>query len=142
MQLSGLLSFAAGSIHGGVAGSHFRQWWGYGAFFVMAAMAQWLLGLFLLALAKSEPAEPAHMPRARRTLFVVGALGNAAIVSLYVITRTTGIPFLGPAAGTVEAVAGIDVVSKAVESLLIWVLVLLWVRSNMPLREGVAGPAV
>ena len=49
-------------------------------------------------------------------------LCNTAIIALYALTRTVGIPLLGPEAGTVEAVAPIDLLSKALELLLVLVL--------------------
>src|SRR5215216_7342782 len=83
------LSLLAGLIHLWVAPEHFEEWWGYGAFFLVAAAAQ----LLYAPLALRWPS---------RTLLIVGIAGNLAIVALYLLTRTVGIPPLGPEAGKVE----------------------------------------
>ena len=60
---------------------------------------------------------------------MAGLLGNGAIVGLYLVTRTVGIPLLGPAAGVVEAVGWGDLVSKFAELGLI-VCLLRLLRAN------------
>lgn len=107
------LSLLAGAIHLLVAPAHFEEWWGYGAFFLAVAATQ--IGFAPLLLARARPA-----------WFAAGIAGNLAIVGLYVITRTVGIPFFGPAAGEVEGVRVIDVVSKGTELALVVILAWLW----------------
>jgi hypothetical protein len=77
------LSLLAALIHLWVAPEHFEHWWGYGAFFLICALAQ---GMFVTLLLK--------WPRSRLIL-IAGIWGNLAIVSLYVISRTWGMP-IGP----------------------------------------------
>ena len=103
-------SILAGLAHGGLAPAHFEEWWGYGVFFAFAAAAQALFGL-----AVAMDAVPA--PRARRAVLLAGAVGNALLLAFYVWTRTVGVPFFGPEAGEVEAVAAIDVAVLALEAL-------------------------
>lgn len=117
---AGGLSLAAGAIHGGVAPQHFAEWWGYGAFFVVAATAQVVYGLALLV-GVTDPERPLSRS-ARRALYAAGIAGNVLVIGLYVVTRTTGIPFFGPEAGVVETVAPVDVVSKTLEVALVLVL--------------------
>jgi MFS family permease len=90
------LSLVAALIHLWVAPEHFGEWWGYGAFFLVAAVAQLLYALILLR-------------RPVRTVLLAGIAGNLAIVVLYLLTRTVGIPLLGPEAGEVEGVGLADV---------------------------------
>lgn len=115
------LSFGTAAIHAWVMPEHFREWWGYGTFFLIAALAQGIYGVALLKFA-------------RRWLFPVGIAGNVAIIVVYVATRTAGIPFFGPHAGEVEPVKGIDMASKLVELTLFFALAALWLMAP-------AGPA-
>jgi len=84
------LSLAAALIHLWAMPEPFREWWGYGAFFLAATLAQGLFGVALL-----------YWPRP--TLALAGLAGNLAVVFLYVLTRTRGVP-AGPHVGEVEAV--------------------------------------
>lgn len=61
-----------------------------------------------------------------RIYYLLGVAGNAAIVALYLATRTVGIPLFGPEAGEVEPVGVIDVISKVAELTLIAVLLRLY----------------
>lgn len=108
------LSALAGLLHLFVTPEHFEEWIGYGLFFFIAATSQ-LLFAFVIA---------AYTPPARETLWV-GILGNAAIIALWVVTRTIGIPFFGPEAGEIEPIGLIDSVSKVAELVLIACLMVL-----------------
>ena len=94
-------SAGAATIHFAVIDQHFAEYWLFGVFFVAVALAQ--LG-WVVAVA-SNPT---------RTVYLVGALGNALIAVTWVISRTTGLPF-GPGAGEPEPVGIADVVSTALE---------------------------
>jgi hypothetical protein len=107
------LSLLAAAIHVWVMPEHFGEWWGYGAFFLVVAVAQ---ALYAGLLVRRTP-EP--------SLIWAGVLGNLAIIVLWAWTRTIGIPLFGPHAGEVEAIGAIDVASKIVEALLIACLVIL-----------------
>ena len=65
---------------------HFEEWWGYGAFFVVAAAAQILY-------------VPIVLLWPTQIVLLGGIAGNLAIVMLYLLTRTVGIPLFGPEAG-------------------------------------------
>ncbi len=120
LSTAALLSVAAAVIHVWVMPEHFEEWWGYGMFFLVAALTQALYAIVLL-----------RTPTP--TLLRVGIIGNVAIVALWVVTRTIGIPIFGPHAGEIEAIGAIDVASKLVEVLLIVVLgVMLQSASQRP----------
>jgi energy-coupling factor transporter transmembrane protein EcfT len=111
--LAAALSLLAALLHGWVMPEHFEEWWGYGAFFLVVAIAQTLYAFLLLRDASSPG------------LIWAGVLGNLAIIVLWAWTRTAGIPMFGPHAGEVEEIGAIDVVSKISEALLIACLVVL-----------------
>ena len=100
------LSVFAALIHVWVMPEHFDEWWGYGAFFLVVAAGQGLYGVVLL-----------RWPR--RSLLLLGIVFNLGIVALYLVTRTTGIPFLGPHAGEVEAVGAVDLLATMTELALV-----------------------
>ncbi len=112
LYLAAMLSLAAALIHAWVVPEHFEEWWGYGTFFLVVALAQ---GLYSLGLVRWPGQE----------LFVLGIAGNLAIIVLYIVTRTAGIPLFGPHAGEVEEIGGIDLVSVIVELVLVIALVVL-----------------
>ena len=95
------LSLVAALVHLWVALGHFEVWWGYGAFFLAAASAQGLLAVALL-----------RWPG--RAMPLAGVLGNLAVVALYVVTRTSGVPF-GPHATRAEEAGVLDMATTAVE---------------------------
>jgi hypothetical protein len=108
-QMAIVLSVYASLLHDWVIPEHYREWWGYGAYFLAAAAAQAFLGGLLL-----------FWPN--RRVCLMGIVGNCAILILYVVTRTVGIPFFGPAAGRVEPVGSLDLAAAAAEIGLVAVL--------------------
>ena len=102
MYLAGALSLVAALVHLWVMPEHFEEWWGYGTFFLISALAQVLYVPLLL-----------RWPNQRVLLLGVG--GNLAIVLLYLLTRTVGIPLFGPEAGEVEGVGFVDVCATTSE---------------------------
>jgi hypothetical protein len=124
------LSLGAAWIHLAYIESHWRDWWAYGAFFLACGLAQ---GLFV----------PAILRWPRRPLVLVGIAGNLAIVGMYVVSRTAGIP-LGPHARVAERAGAIDLACTAAEIALIGVLLVMvgrqgrrWILNAM-LAAGVA----
>ena len=95
------LSLVAAAIHFFVAGPHLQEWWGYGAFFIAAANAQVLFAALIV-----------RWPRA--WLPYAGIAGNLAIITVYVITRTSGIP-LGPHSRVVEEAGATDWATTAAQ---------------------------
>jgi len=96
------LSLLAALIHLWATPEHFEEWWGYGAFFLGAALAQALYAPLVLAW-------PTRM------VLFGGIASNLVIVALYLLTRTVGIPLFGPGAGEVEGVGFIDLCATASE---------------------------
>ncbi|MGI8729012.1 MAG: hypothetical protein ACR2LK_03320 [Solirubrobacteraceae bacterium] len=101
VYLAAALSVAAGSVHLAYAASHFEEWWGYGVFFLAAGNLQILFGVLLVW-------------RPHRWLPLAGVVGNLAIVTVYVISRTSGVP-LGPHARVVEHAGTLDWVTTAAQ---------------------------
>ena len=96
------LSLLAALIHLWATPEHFGEWWGYGVFFLVAALAQALYA-------------PLVLVWPTRVVLLGGIAGNLAIVALYLLTRTVGIPLFGPGAGEVEGVGFMDLCATASE---------------------------
>ena len=143
------LSVVAGLIHIANAPEHLSEWWGYGLFFLFASVAQLYFALGVGIMLRAGLQGPDDAPPSgdegffllgcsRKLWFQLGIAGNGAIIALYVITRTVGIPFLGPAAGEVEPVTLLSVVSKVAEAGLILCLAQSLRRAPEPARPRVA----
>lgn len=91
------LSLAAALIHAAVAPEHFDEYTLFGVFFVSAA-------LFQLAWAERMRRSPSN-----RLILIVGVAANLAIVTIWVVSRTAGVP-LGPEAGVPEAIGAPDTI--------------------------------
>ena len=96
------LSLLAAMIHLWVMPEHFEEWWGYGTFFLVSAFAQGLYG-------------PGLLRWPNRVILLAGVAGNLAIVILWLVTRTSGIPLFGPHAGEVEDVGTLDLICTLAE---------------------------
>ena len=105
------LSLLAGWVHLAYMSSHFADWWAYGLFFLAVGAGQAVFA-------------PAILYRPSRWLVIVGLVGNAAVVTMYVVTRTSGVP-MGPHEGVVEHAAPIDLATTAVEVALIGLLLVM-----------------
>jgi hypothetical protein len=103
LRIAAALSLLAAAIHLGVVPEHFEEWWGYGTFFLVLAVVQ---GLYALGLLRRPPSRP---------YLLLGAAGNLAVASLWLVTRTTGIPLLGPHAGEIEVVGAPDLACTLAE---------------------------
>jgi FtsP/CotA-like multicopper oxidase with cupredoxin domain len=113
LHVAAALSLVAALIHLWAMPVHFEEWWGYGAFFLVAAIAQGLYSVSVL-----------RWPT--RLLFLLGIGGNLAIILLYLLTRAVGVPF-GPHAGEVEAIGLLDAGATIAETGIVFTLVtLLW----------------
>ena len=131
VYVAAALSFGTGYVHFAFAESHFQEWWGYGAFFVVAGNLQALFAALLV-----------WRPRAWYPL--AGIAGNLAIVVVYVITRTSGIP-LGPHARVVEEAGAIDWVTTAGQVAIIAALIAMldgrrrrWIINGLMLLGALA----
>lgn len=104
----GLVTYSVGSaaagaaaIHYAVVAEHFDEWWGFGLFFVSSAVAQLVWAVVVVA-------------SRSRLLIWFGVAGNAAIVVLWIVTRTFG-TLVGPEPTTPEPIALADSVATAFE---------------------------
>jgi hypothetical protein len=111
-----LLSAGAAAIHFAAAGGHFQEWWGFGAFFVVSGLAQ--LVWAVLAVRSSS-----------RGVVWAGVLGNAAILVLWIVTRTVG-TIVGPDPHTPESVGVPDVIASGLEFSII--LACVWSATSRP----------
>lgn len=119
-------SLIAGLIHLWVTPEHFEEWWGYGTFFLVAAVAQVVYALLLV-----------RWPN--QTVLLLGIAGNSAIVLLYLFTRVVGVPLFGPAAGEVEGVGIIDVCATASETAIVVALGVLLLSRLAGERKTLVG---
>ena len=106
---AGLLSVAAALVHFAVIKQHTDEYWLYGAFFVVVGLGQLAWALLVIA-------------APRRELYVLGALGNAAIVAFFIVTRTVG-SLIGPEATQPAAVGFGDIATTVFEALIVALLV-------------------
>jgi hypothetical protein len=107
---AGFASLGAGLIHLAVVSEHVSEWWLYGVFFIVLGVVQmgWAV----------EAMESKALPVPR--LF---AAMNAAVIGLWLVTRTTGLP-VGPGPWKAEAVGTADLVCSGLEAVLVVLLVL------------------
>ena len=101
----GSLSAGAAVVHFAVAPEHFREDFWFGLFFVIVGTLQLGWGAAILA-------------GESRRLYTVGAAGNAIVLGVWAVSRTTGLPF-GPGAGIPEPIGLIDGVATAYESVIV-----------------------
>ena len=99
-----LASAGVATIHFAVIAQHFEEYWLFGTFFVGVALLQ--LAWAVLVVARPSP-----------RLFLAGAVGNALVAAMWVVSRTAGLP-LGPEAGEPEAVGLADTVATVYEVVL------------------------
>lgn len=128
------LALLAGVIHGIATTEYWNWWWGYAAFFLYAAICQVTYGLVLF-LRPWRYDETGGLRtdsfKWERPVLLLGVIGNGAIIVLYIITRTIGIPFFGPGAGTVLPITPLSAVSKIVELMLVASLIALIRRGDL-----------
>jgi hypothetical protein len=137
LRAATVLSLSAGLVHGLNVQEHLREWWGYGLFFLFAAAAQFVYGLILLV-------QPWHYDSTggrrdgsayARWFYLAGIVANGLIILLYIVTRTIGVPLLGPAAGRVERLSPVGALTTAVEALLVVYLFSLLRRGRPATRD-------
>jgi hypothetical protein len=111
------MSAGAGVVHVIACPEHFGEAFLYGLFMAVSAGCQ--LGWSLIVVS-----------RFGRWTIPVGLAGNAAIVLLWTFTRTVGIP-LGPEAGEVERIGGLDALATGCEIAVV-ALCVLAIRQHVP----------
>lgn len=116
-------SATAAAVHGRVAPSHFREATAFGVFFVVAACLQ--AGWAVVVLRQPS-----------RTVLLSGVLGNAAVITVWALSRTVGVPF-GPDAWRPESISALDLTATILE--LGVVIGGLMLASPRPSRRSSAG---
>jgi hypothetical protein len=119
--LAALPSAGAAAIHVAVAPTHLEEWWAFGAFFLGSGTAQLLWALLVLI-------------RPRRPLLWLGAIGNAAIIALWIVTRTAG-TLIGPEPDAPEAIGPLDSLATACELLVVLAAAWLAASPSTPGRD-------
>lgn len=99
-----IASLGAAGIHFAVMGEHYDEYLWFGVFFTMIAWAQ---AVWAVAAAATP----------NRSVLATGLAGNLLIVAIWLVTRTSGLPF-GPEPGQPEALDWADGVSSALELLI------------------------
>ena len=102
LHWAAFLSLFAIIAHGIDAPDHITEWWGYSAYFVTAGAFQFFygFGLFIQPWRYDDTGgEIVDGERYGRPYYMLGLILTVSIVILYIITRTTGMPFFGPEAG-------------------------------------------
>lgn len=109
-------SLATAGIHFAVMGEHFREYAAYGVFFSLVA---WFQALWALGVVVSP----------ERAVLWSGLVVNAAVVMIWVVSRTAGLP-IGPEPGTAEPAAFLDVLSTVLEIAIVVVTGTLLLRGR------------
>ncbi len=128
------LSILALVMHAIDAPDHLSEWWGYGTLFVIIAAFQFFYGLFLLVQPWKYDAEGnlrAGAEQYGKPYFILGATLATLVILLYIITRTTGMPFLSSDA-VVEPVTPLNLLPAVENVPLIYCLVMLIYRASNP----------
>jgi hypothetical protein len=113
-----LASAGAAAIHFSVIKMHFDEYTLYGVFFVGSAIAQLVWPIWLLL-------------RPRRSLLVLGAVGNAAIVVLWLLDRIGAMP-IGPDASQPSPFGLGDSICSGFEVLLVAACIAALLRGRGP----------
>lgn len=111
-----IISAATAVIHFAVAGSHFDEYWAFGVFMLVVAWLQLLWAVGAVATAA----------RPRRLLLAGGAVLDAGVIAVYIVTRTAG-DVIGPAPHAVEPFGFGDLLCTVLEAILVagcaWLLI-------------------
>src|SRR5258708_6635153 len=109
-----LLTFGAALIHLATAPAHLREYLPFGLFFLTIGSAQIVLAIELIA-------------RPTRRLAIALAAASPALVGLWFVSRTVGLP-TGPTPGVPESVGLADVICNAMELLatLLFAALAIW----------------
>ena len=120
LRIAAGASALAGVLHYAAVPEHRAEWWAAAVFFTA-------LAAFEIIWAAQVWCDD------RRPVLWLGVAVNAAVVALWAVSRTSGLPF-GPEAGTPEDIGALDVACVAAE--LVTLAALLWL---LPARRGRPG---
>jgi FtsP/CotA-like multicopper oxidase with cupredoxin domain len=115
------LTLSVAAIHFAAAPVHFSEYPAYGVFFVLLGAAQVALAVALLIAAS-------------RRLYVGATAGTLAVIAIWVVSRTTGLP-ISPHPWHPEAIAFPDFAATLMEAITV-LLFLLRLRRRTPRRRS------
>ncbi len=107
---TGLLHVIAGQ-------DHFQEWWGYGVFFLIVSLCQFIGGALLLF-------------KSSRGLYWAGIVGAVVVLAVWSVSRTIGV-HIGPDSAGPEPIGFLDALCGGLECALLFVLVRL-LRGSAP----------
>jgi hypothetical protein len=123
---AGFASLGAGLVHLAAVSEHVAEWWLYAVFFLV-------LGVVQIAWAvQAMEGDSLPVP----SLF---ATVNAAVIGLWLVSRTIGLP-VGPEPWTAEAVGAADLLCTALEAVVIVLVVLIVRRPPVQESRGLTRP--
>jgi len=118
-----IASAAAAVIHFAAAGSHFQEYWVFGAFMLAAGWLQLTWAILVIA-------------RPSRAVLCAGAVISANIIAIYICTRTVG-DMVGPSPTEIEPVGFGDLLCTVLEALvLVGCFWLVWTRRGRTVRRS------
>ena len=122
---------------------HLSEWWGYGAFFVIIASFQFFYGMALFLKPWRYDEDGGLRPNADqygRNYFLLGTVLTSSVLVVYVITRTTGMPFLS-ADAVVEPVKPLNLLPPLESLPLLYCHIRLLILSRKTAKNQSAVPA-
>ncbi len=105
------LTIETGLLHLIACSDHFREWWGYGVFFLIVALCQIVGGSALLV-------------KSGRGLYLTGITGTAVILIVWGISRTVGV-HIGPEGVAPEPIGLLDGACTLLEATVVCLLLRL-----------------
>ncbi len=115
-----VLTWASAVIHAVVVPEHLREWGPAGAFFIAVALAQLAWGALIYR-------------RPTRRWLLAGVYGNVALVGIWLVSRSIGVP-IGPDAGHPEALGARDALATLNEVFAVGITGLLLTGRTLPNR--------
>jgi hypothetical protein len=101
LVLTAVASAAGGAVHALVCPEHFHEAVAFGVFFAVVSAAQLSAAIVLVA-------------RPSRRILTAIAFGNAAVIAVWAVSRTIGVP-IGPTPWQPEAIGGADKLAVLLE---------------------------
>ncbi|MGH2369788.1 MAG: hypothetical protein ACRDI2_16530 [Chloroflexota bacterium] len=124
--ITSVMAVAAGVIHLAQTGPHLEESWAFAAFFLVLGVVQVVAAVLLL---RTWPP----------FWFWFGIVGSAAVIAVWVVSRTSGLPF-GPEPGEPEELGTADAAASLIEAITVIVLA-LWLTDRPAPRRRI-GPAI
>jgi hypothetical protein len=124
---SAILSVLALVAHAVDAPDHLREWWGYGTVFIILAAFQFFYGLALFIQPWKYDEEGNLRLRGEfygRPYYFLGVILAGFSIVFYIISRTTGLPFLSSEA-TAEPVTWLSLIALFVNLPLLGLLIIM-----------------